>query len=61
MIFEFALMFLIIIIAIGVGYLCMNLNYVIPVAILTVVFTLGSILINNYVKKNKNQLFEKII
>lgn len=61
MIFEFALMFFIIIIAIGIGYLTMNLNYIIPVAILTIIFTLGSVLINYYVKKNKNQLFEKIM
>lgn len=61
MIFEFALMFILVMVLMGLGIIFMNMNYYIPIAILTIIFVIAGMLINNYVKKNASKLFEKIM
>ena len=60
MIYEFALMFLIIITCIVVGFIFRNVNYIIPTTVLTLIFLTSSIILNTYVKRNQGKLFDKI-
>lgn len=60
MLYEMIYVFFVMGLLIGLGFLCINLNYNITLGIITIIVGLGIILVDQYVYKNQNKLFNKI-
>ena len=60
MLYEMIYVFAVIGLLIGIGFLCINLNYNITLGIITIIVGLAVIIVDNYVYKNQNKLFNKI-